>query len=236
MKAYFLHDGNQKTGPFTFEELQQKGVEASSLIWFDGLSTWTKAGEIPELSELLLKSPPPLLKQSALQSAIEKTKEVLDKDIVDEIENKIPSKKGKRYFTWGVVLLAILGLFFLLSYVFKSSFSGGHKGKATDSLVVIKAVGEVHPDWYDNSKNYIGIRGTIVNKSTSWEYKNFVIEVEYYDLDKKLIETKKYTVRESIRPQKSYDLQYRIDGEIPAGKREYTLKWKLLDATQVLPE
>lgn len=236
MKAYFLHDGNQKTGPFSFEDLKQKGVESATLIWFDGLSTWTKAGEIPELHEILVKSPPPLTKQSAIHSAIEKTKEVLDKDIVDEIENKIPSKKGKRYFTWGIVILAILGLVFILSSIFKSSFTGGHKGKATDSLVVINAVGDVHPDWYDKSKNYIGIRGTILNKSTSWGYKDFIIEVEYYDLDEKLVATKTHTINESIKPQKSYDIRYRINGEIPDGKREYSLKWKILDATQIVPE
>ena len=48
MKIYFVHDGNQKTGPFSFEELKQKGLEISTMIWYDGLDTRTKAGEIPE--------------------------------------------------------------------------------------------------------------------------------------------------------------------------------------------
>jgi hypothetical protein len=234
MKAYFLHDGNQKTGPFSFDELKQKGIEATTMIWFDGLSSWVKAGEIPELKEILLKSPPPLSKQTIIQSAIDKTKEVLDKDIVDEIENKIPSKKGKRYFTWGIAALAIVGLVFLFRSIWGFSFGSSVNGSALDSLVVIKAVGEVHPDWYDNSKDYIGIKGTVMNKSKTLGYKNFIIEVEYYDLDKKLVETKKHTVNTEIRPQSTIEINNRIEGEIPAAKREYKLKWKLVDATPVV--
>jgi hypothetical protein len=234
MKAYFLHDGNQKTGPFSFDELKQKGIEATTMIWFDGLSSWVKAGEIPELKEILLKSPPPLSKQTIIQSAIDKTKEVLDKDIVDEIENKIPSKKGKRYFTWGIAALAIVGLVFLFRSIWGFSFGSSVNGSALDSLVVIKAVGEVHPDWYDNSKDYIGIKGTVMNKSKTLGYKNFIIEVEYYDLDKKLVETKKHTVNTEIRPQSTIEINNRIEGERPAAKREYKLKWKLVDATPVV--
>lgn len=234
MKAYFLHDGNQKTGPFSFDELKQKGIEATTMIWFDGLSSWVKAGEIPELKEILLKSPPPLSKQTIIQSAIDKTKEVLDKDIVDEIENKIPSKKGKRYFTWGITALAIVGLFFLFRSFLGSSFGSSGNGSARDSLIVINAVGVVHPDWYDNSKDYIGIRGTVMNKSKTLGYKNFIVEVEYYDLDKKLVETKKHTVNTEIRPQSTIEINNRIEGEIPAAKREYKLKWKLVDATPVV--
>jgi|GEM_PF-2788973 len=236
MKVYFLHDGTQKTGPFSFEELQQKGVEESSLIWFDGLSSWSKAGEIPELREILLKSPPPLLKQSAFQTAIEKTKEVLDKDIVDEIENKIPTRKGKRYFTWGVAILAVLGLVYILSSVFGFSFNSSGYGNATDSLVLINAAGEARPDWNDNTKDKISISGTILNKSKTFAYQNFIIEVEYYDKDKKLVETKKHTVYKEIDPQSTITLNNWIEGEMPPGKREYTLKWKILDATQVVPE
>ena len=36
MKNYFIHDGNQKTGPFTIDEIKQKGIEANTMIWFDG--------------------------------------------------------------------------------------------------------------------------------------------------------------------------------------------------------
>lgn len=237
MKAYFLHDGNQKSGPFTIEELKQKGVEATTLIWFDGLGTWTKAGEIPELQEILLKSPPPLTKQSAVQTAIDKTKEVLDKDIVDEIENKIPTKKGKRVFTWSITLLAVIGLVFLINSVFKPSIFNSKKGKAIDSLIVISPDGEVGPDYLDNSKTKIVIHGSIQNIASTWAYKDLKIEVEYYNLDDKLVETKQHIINRTINPLEKEDLHNLIiKGEIPAGGTNYNLKWKLLDATQVLPE
>ncbi|MBK8142588.1 MAG: DUF4339 domain-containing protein [Chitinophagaceae bacterium] len=54
MQSYFIHDGNQKRGPFTIDDLKQKGVEASTLIWFDGLEKWTEASSIQELQVTLL--------------------------------------------------------------------------------------------------------------------------------------------------------------------------------------
>ena len=49
MKKYFIHDGNQQLGPFSLEELKDKGLTSKSMIWFEGLGTWTEAQFISEL-------------------------------------------------------------------------------------------------------------------------------------------------------------------------------------------
>lgn len=60
MKKYFYTQGTVKHGPFTLEELQGKGISATTLIWCDGLEQWTTASEVEELAELLSNTPPPL--------------------------------------------------------------------------------------------------------------------------------------------------------------------------------
>ena len=157
MKSYFIHDGNQKTGPFTFDDLKQKGVEASTLIWYDGLAKWTEASNIEELKDIIIKSPPPLDKSSSIKQTIDKTKKILDSDIVDEIENKIPSKKGKRVFTWSIIVLALVGLIYIGNSLLKKGTSSSSKGNAVDSVAIINPSGVVHEDWYDKDKMYIGI-------------------------------------------------------------------------------
>ena len=60
MKQYYLYEGAQQQGPFSFEALKEKNVSADSLIWHEGLNDWQKAGEIEELKILFKAGPPPV--------------------------------------------------------------------------------------------------------------------------------------------------------------------------------
>lgn len=60
MKKYFYHNGVDKFGPFTKEELQQAGITAETQIWYDGLPNWVSASTIEELSSLFTAQVPPI--------------------------------------------------------------------------------------------------------------------------------------------------------------------------------
>lgn len=62
MKKYFYTDGSNKFGPFTMEELKEKGITRETQIWFEGLSNWQSAGSIHELNEVFKLTPPPIQK------------------------------------------------------------------------------------------------------------------------------------------------------------------------------
>ena len=57
MKTYFIHDGHTKKGPFTFNELKNLELSKGTPVWFEGLSEWTTAENVPELSSLLSVPP-----------------------------------------------------------------------------------------------------------------------------------------------------------------------------------
>lgn len=52
MKKYYIVVNNQSVGPYDIEELRMQGVTPQTPVWYDGLSDWTPAGQIPELSVL----------------------------------------------------------------------------------------------------------------------------------------------------------------------------------------
>ena len=56
---YFISISGQQAGPFTFEELKAKRITADTLIWTEGLDKWTRAGDIPLLSDILGQAAPP---------------------------------------------------------------------------------------------------------------------------------------------------------------------------------
>ena len=62
MKEYFYTDGTDKFGPFTLEELKEKKISRETLVWFKELENWTAAGIVPELNEIFILVPPPIVK------------------------------------------------------------------------------------------------------------------------------------------------------------------------------
>ncbi|MFY9171888.1 MAG: DUF4339 domain-containing protein, partial [Petrimonas mucosa] len=57
MNRYFYIDseGKQK-GTFTPEELKSENIKKETLVWTQGMSEWTRAADIPELSLLFEES------------------------------------------------------------------------------------------------------------------------------------------------------------------------------------
>lgn len=236
MKSYFIHDGNKRTGPFTFDDLKQKGIEASTFIWFDGLDKWTEAAKIQELKDIIIKSPPPLDKSPTIKQTLKRTKKIIDTDIIYEIESKIQNKKGKRIFTWSIILLAIVGLFFIGNNLIKKGGSTSAKDNAVDSIALINPTGFARESWDYKGKMLIEISGKIMNKSSIYSYKDFVIEVRYLTRTNTLVDTKQYTIYRSIEPLDKIDFEESLDGDAPIGSDYYRLDWKLISATSFIPE
>ncbi|MCW0483447.1 DUF4339 domain-containing protein [Gaoshiqia sediminis] len=64
MKKYFYSDGTNNFGPFSIEELKEKEIGRETMIWFQELGDWQKAGSIQELNDLFALVPPPIQQQS----------------------------------------------------------------------------------------------------------------------------------------------------------------------------
>ena len=59
MKKYFLHNGTESSGPFSFDELRALKITKITPVWFEGMEKWKYAGDIEELYELVAITPPP---------------------------------------------------------------------------------------------------------------------------------------------------------------------------------
>ena len=78
MKQYYYASGDQQLGPFSLQELQSKNLQKDTYVWYEGLSDWTRAGDLPELSGIfeapqeqmqtqqppLQQTPPPPVQQT----------------------------------------------------------------------------------------------------------------------------------------------------------------------------
>ncbi len=53
---FYMNVGGRQEGPFTVEELSQKGVSPESEVWTQGMNGWQQAGDVPELTAVLQRA------------------------------------------------------------------------------------------------------------------------------------------------------------------------------------
>lgn len=58
MKQYYLVKDNQRIGPLTLEQLMASGLTPETLVWTEGMTSWTPAGQVNELGALFAPAVP----------------------------------------------------------------------------------------------------------------------------------------------------------------------------------
>lgn len=66
VKKYFYSQGNENHGPFSLDEMKNKNIKKETLIWYEGLTDWTPAGDLHGFVEILEKCPPPIVKNEIM--------------------------------------------------------------------------------------------------------------------------------------------------------------------------
>ena len=67
MEYYYSTNGNDKNGPFSFDELKQKKITQKTLIWHEELDDWKMAGQLPELKNIIEKTSITLKKKESVR-------------------------------------------------------------------------------------------------------------------------------------------------------------------------
>ena len=61
---YMVAVNGQQYGPYNLQQLQQMAqsgqINASTLVWTQGMPQWAAAGSVPELANLFMATPPPM--------------------------------------------------------------------------------------------------------------------------------------------------------------------------------
>ncbi len=230
MKKYYTHNGKDQAGPFTLEELTKQNINSSTMIWYEGIENWVKAGDIEELKSLVTIVPPPFKKagviNEAINETINKTKKVLQNDPINQIEDKIPDQSKRRTFKWVIVILAVIGCISVVAFLInKSSLV---KPSIEESLLVEDQEGTVY---YENYYKYwhIDFRGQIVNRTKDYRIKDFVVEAKIFSESNTELFNKKYVIYKSVDPQSKLYINSEFKESFPQGSE--ILEWKIVDAT-----
>lgn len=73
MKTYYINNGNDNAGPFTFEELKKQQIKENTLVWHQGMDEWKHAIDVVEFAPFF-RAISPTIKQSNTAPAEEVAK------------------------------------------------------------------------------------------------------------------------------------------------------------------
>lgn len=55
MKTWYIRNNDEHLGPYSLDELRLLGLYSDDYVWQQGLPSWTKACQIPELTDVLIE-------------------------------------------------------------------------------------------------------------------------------------------------------------------------------------
>jgi hypothetical protein len=227
---YYIINGEQK-GPFDLETLQSKNLSPSTLVWREGLSDWTKASELIELSDLMKVIPPPIPNSGRPGPP---------KMPVDDFESP-PKKSSNRGVTALVSFVAIGGLVWAGAAYFGNRDIGGDPASSIpetyqEKVMTVEEIEKSDPTKFltaDGTYNTnfwgtkIKVHGKITNTATVATYKDAVVEVTYFTQTETPITTKQYNIYQYFPPHSVTPFELKID----AYQNATTIGWDVVSAT-----
>ncbi|GAB6008254.1 DUF4339 domain-containing protein [Dysgonomonas reticulitermitis] len=105
MKFFYVIINGQQQGPFSLDELKEKGIQKDTLVWSEGMSDWQPAGDASELKSLFGVMPPPVPNAPSSKPQAIPTIKRVNKPLSQPV---LPDKKKKTGKTIGLVILGIV--------------------------------------------------------------------------------------------------------------------------------
>jgi hypothetical protein len=159
MKEYFFLKGKDQNGPFTVEQLADKGLTSETLIWAEGMENWQKLKDIPELAQTIKpKSVPP--PPSDTHEKISKT-EVSGQ--LKATTEKVPNlaleatKPNKTTLTWLIVWCSFHLLALLMSYSEVDIFNDSGKPQTDKFWPFVDFTHDVYSEEYYKRRSAGGV-------------------------------------------------------------------------------
>jgi len=223
MKKYYLHNGSENVGPFDLENLKTQQLKKDTPIWHEGIDSWTTAGQIEELNELLIVAPPAFIRS--------------EKQTVAPSQTKIGLSVLWKALKLGAIIGAIvLTLFVLIQIINGINSDNEANDAAIEQFNKTPEEREAeNPSQYLTSKgnyneNLIGdkikITGVITNNATYATYKDIVLEITYYSKTDTPLNTINYTVYEFVAPGASVPFKHKVKNYNNVGR----INWRVVNA------
>lgn len=171
------HDG-QQAGPFSFDQLVQKGISPETLVWKQGMADWTPAWKVEELKAVLeaIRANQQQDYQKAQQEAYQQGFQ--QGAAMNSNFQQQPNKKTSHFAIKMVIGLII---FILAIFAITNPSADAHKEKVRTeaSKAVEKAIGSTDNNFFSQALRSVAkmMAGSMMDEAMNqlFEYHNYIV-------------------------------------------------------------
>jgi len=182
MEFFIIDHNGQQAGPFSFDQLVQKGISPETLVWKQGMADWTPAWKVEELKAVLeaIKANQQQAQQQDYQKAQQEAyQQGFQQGAAMHSNFQQQPKKKKSHFAMKMVIGLII--FILAIFAITNPSADAHKEKVRTeaSKAVEKAVGSTDNNFFSQALRSVAkmMAGSMMDEAMNqlFEYHNYIV-------------------------------------------------------------
>lgn len=179
MEFFIIDRNGQQAGPFSFDQLVQKGISPETLVWKQGMADWTPAWKVEELKAVLeaIRANQQQDYQKAQQEAYQQGFQ--QGAAMHSNFQQQPKKKKKSHFAMKMVIGLIIFILALFAITNPSADAHKEKVRTEASKAVEKAVGSTDNNFFSQALRSVAkmMAGSMMDEAMNqlFEYHNYIV-------------------------------------------------------------
>lgn len=178
MEFFIIDRNGQQAGPFSFDQLVQKGISPETLVWKQGMADWTPAWKVEDLKAVLeaIRANQQQAYQKAQQEAYQQG---FQQGAAMNSNFQQQPKKKSSHFAMKMVIGLII--FILAIFAITNPSADAHKEKVRTeaSKAVEKAVGSTDNNFFSQALRSVAkmMAGSMMDEAMNqlFEYHNYIV-------------------------------------------------------------
>lgn len=177
MEFFIIDRNGQQAGPFSFDQLVQKGISPETLVWKQGMADWTPAWKVEDLKAVLeaIRANQQQDYQKAQQEAYQQGFQ--QGAAMNSNFQQQPKKKS--HFAMKIVIGLIIFILAIFAVTNPSADAHKEKVRTEASKAVEKAVGSTDNNFFSQTLRSVAkmMAGSMMDEAMNqlFEYHNYIV-------------------------------------------------------------
>ena len=184
MEFFIIDRNGQQAGPFSFDQLVQKGISPETLVWKQGMADWTPAWKVEELKAVLEAVEANQSNQKAQQQDYQKAQQEAYQQGFQQgaaMNSNFQQQPKKKTSHFAIKMVIGLIIFILAIFAITNPSADAHKEKVRTeaSKAVEKAVGSTDNNFFSQALRSVAkmMAGSMMDEAMNqlFEYHNYIV-------------------------------------------------------------
>ena len=182
MEFFIIDRNGQQAGPFSFDQLVQKGISPETLVWKQGMADWTPAWKVEELKAVLeaIRANQQQAQQQDYQKAQQEAyQQGFQQGAAMNSNFQQQPKKKSSHFAMKMVIGLIIFILAIFAVTNPSADAHKEKVRTEASKAVEKAVGSTDNNFFSQALRSVAkmMAGSMMDEAMNqlFEYHNYIV-------------------------------------------------------------